>query len=108
MALSEYPYVLEQADQVPDRYLDRIDATLVGYPLRILETNRCIVREISEQDIPALYEIYKEPDITRFMEGLYEDPQKELAYTRDYIKWHYGLYEFGMWIIADHKGRVLG
>ncbi|MCR5283906.1 MAG: GNAT family N-acetyltransferase, partial [Lachnospiraceae bacterium] len=46
--------------------------------------------------------------ITRFMEGLYEDPQKELAYTRDYIKWHYGLYEFGMWIIADHKGRVLG
>ena len=106
--LSGYPYVLEDADQVPDRYLDRIDATLCGYPLQILETEHCIVREISKQDIPGLYEIYKEPEITRYMEGLYEDPQKELAYTQEYIKWHYGLYEFGMWIITDHKGRLLG
>ncbi len=106
--LSRFPYVLEDADHVEESYLDMIDARLCGYPLEILRTDRTIVREICEADVDGLYEIYRDPEITRYMENLYEDKNEELSYTRDYIKWHYGLYGFGMWIITDHEGRLLG
>lgn len=106
--LSGFSYVLEHADEVEDGYLDQIDARLCGRPLEILRTNRCIVREICEADLESLYQIYREPEITRFMEDLYEDPEQERTYIRDYIKWHYGLYGFGMWIITDQKGEILG
>ncbi len=106
--LSRFPYVLEDADHVEESYLDMIDARLCGYPLEILRTDRTIVREICEADLDGLYEIYRDPEITRYMENLYEDRNEELSYTRDYIKWHYGLYGFGMWIITDHKGNLLG
>ena len=89
-------------------YLNMIDARLCGYPMEILRTERCIVREITTEDIPKLYEIYKEPDITKYMEDLYEDRDEEIKYTKDYIKWHYGLYGFGMWIVTDADGRITG
>ena len=108
MDLSAFPYVLEQAEKVEDGYLDLIDARLEGYPLEILRTKRCLVREICEADVDELYEIYKAPEITRFMEPLYENPEQERAYVRDYIKWHYGLYGFGMWIITDLHNRIIG
>ncbi|MBO4338132.1 MAG: GNAT family N-acetyltransferase, partial [Lachnospiraceae bacterium] len=60
------------------------------------------------QDVPKLYEIYKEPEITRYMEDLYENMDEEIKYTQDYIKWHYGLYGFGMWIVTDKAGRIIG
>ncbi|MBR4759554.1 MAG: GNAT family N-acetyltransferase, partial [Lachnospiraceae bacterium] len=106
--LSGYPFVLEDAEQVEDAYLDMIDARLCGYPMEILRTERTIVREICETDVDGLYEIYRDPEITRYMEDLYEDKNEERSYTRDYIKWHYGLYGFGMWIIADLRGRLIG
>ncbi len=107
-----FPYVLTDVgagfENADPAFLDVIDARLCGYPLEILRTERCIVREIRVEDVPKLYEIYKEPEITRYMEDLYEDPREEIKYTEDYIKWHYGLYGFGMWIVTDMEGRITG
>ena len=107
--LSGYPYVLEQAEEVEEAYLEKIRCRLLGLPCEILRTKRCIVREISLADVDKLYEIYAEPSITLYMEGLYAKKEEEIAYTRDYIRYQYGIYDFGMWIIEDRQsGEVIG
>ena len=108
LEMSDFPYVLEKAEEVEEAYLDLIDARLCGYPLEVLRTKRCIVREIRVEDVEELYRIYSDPEITRYMEGLYDDPDQEKSYVRDYIRWHYGLYGYGMWIVTDLKGRIIG
>ena len=109
MDLSGYPYVLEQAEEVEEAYLEKIRCRLLGRPCEILQTRRCIVREICLDDVDKLYEIYADPSITLYMEGLYAKKEEEIAYTRDYIRYQYGIYDFGMWIIEDRQsGEVIG
>lgn len=109
MDLSGYPYVLEQAEEVEKDYLEKIRCRLLGLPCEILQTRRCIVREICLDDVDKLYEIYADPSITLYMEGLYAKKEEEIAYTRDYIRYQYGIYDFGMWIIEDgQSGEVIG
>ena len=109
MDLSGYPYVLEQAEEVEEAYLEKIRCRLLGLPCEILRTKRCIVREICLDDVDKLYEIYADPSITLYMEGLYAKKEEEIAYTRDYIRYQYGIYDFGMWIIEDRQsGEVIG
>ncbi len=108
----DYPYAIERmAEQVGDgtiiseefdtNYLDHILCRMKGIPCEILDTQRCHVREITVSDVDALYEIYKAPEITEFMEDLYEKKEDEIAYTQDYIKYQYGFYDYGMWIVES-------
>lgn len=109
MDLSGYPYVLEHMEEVEKAYLEKIRCRLLGLPCEILQTKRCIVREICLDDVDKLYEIYADPSITLYMEGLYAKKEEEIAYTRDYIRYQYGIYDFGMWIIEDgQSGEVIG
>lgn len=107
--MSAYPYAIENMDEVSSEYLDRLILRFENKPWLILETQRCLVREITPEDVDALYEIYADKEITVYMEDLYETKEEEIAYTKDYIACHYRFYEFGMWIIEDkHSGRILG
>lgn len=77
-------------------------------PWTILETKRCIVREITMEDLDELYELYRMPGITRYMEPLYER-SKEEEYTRAYINNMYHYYGYGMWVIVQKSTqRVIG
>ena len=61
-------------------------------------------------DVEALYQIYQEPSITAYTEGLFEDICEERAYVENYIDKVYKLYEFGVWIIEDklRAGQIIG
>lgn len=74
----------------------------------ILQTKRCIVRELTMDDIDALFELYGPSEITRFVEPLYER-EKEMEYQRNYIREIYGGYGYGMWTVADKgSGKLIG
>ena len=78
-------------------------------PYTILETARCLVREITLADVTRLYEIYADPAITSYIEALYEDEAAERAYIRDYIDNVYGFYGYGMWIVVNKEdGQIIG
>lgn len=80
-----------------------------GLPWSITETERCIIRETTIEDVDAFYEIYSEPEITRYMENLFPQKEDEIAYTKDYIKNVYGFYGYGMWTILEKDtGQVIG
>ncbi|NLL78523.1 MAG: GNAT family N-acetyltransferase [Clostridiales bacterium] len=90
-------------------YFEKVYGRCHGIPWTILETDRCLVREIQLEDLDRLYEIYAEPSITQYMEGLYEDRAEEEQYTRDYIRNMYGFYGYGMWVVEEKKShRLIG
>ena len=87
-------------------------AALTGFhdiPWDITETPRVRIREITVEDVPKLYELYRDESITAFMEPLFADPQQEMIYTEEYIKNVYGFYGYGMWVIEKRdSGQVIG
>lgn len=107
--LSDFPYAVETGEEPDENYLKHVISRFRGEPCHILDTERCTVREITVKDVDRLYEIYAEPQITEFMENLYENREEELAYTKDYIRCHYAFYDFGMWIVQEQEsGRIIG
>ena len=77
-------------------------------PWDIGETDRCLIRELSLSDLPALYELYDKPGMTDFVEPLY-DYETELEYQKAYIENMYGFYEYGMWLVFSRKtGKLIG
>lgn len=101
-------YALESFDGADGEYLKKVYQRHAGEPWEIARTRRCLIRETTVEDVDAFYEIYKDKTITRFMEDLYEDRQREIEYTQDYIKNIYGFYGFGIWTVLEQGGRVIG
>lgn len=105
------PYAIETVEEMDFKYAHRIYQRFQNLPWEIAETDRCIIREMAEEDLDAVYEVYATPSITRYMEGLYENREEELEYTRSYIKNAYTFWGYGTWVIerkSDKKiiGRV--
>lgn len=102
-------YAVEDIADLEARCFERIYLRLTGQPWEILETKRCIVRETVEEDVNAFYRIYSDPTVTEYTEPLYEDKEKEKQYIRNYRKYCYGFYEFGIWSILEKAGgQVIG
>ena len=111
-SLSDYPYAIETTGEEPEEsvyanYLEHVLCRLKGIPCHILDTKRCRVREITPADVDRLYEIYADPQITEFMEDLYKNREDEIAYTQEYIRCHYGFYDFGMWIVEEKASGII-
>ena len=102
-------YILEAPEGTPAEYFERVFRRYAGLPWSILETECCYVRESCEADVEAFYRIYKEPEVTRYTEGLYEHAVSERAYIREYIENVYGYFEFGIWtVVLKESGEIIG
>lgn len=100
------PYAVEHVEELEPVDLVRLYRRLAGQPWDILETGRCRLREMTAMDVDRLYEIYADASITRFMENLYEDREKERRYIEDYRKYVYEFYGYGIWIIEDKASGI--
>lgn len=75
-------------------------------PVVITTTERLTIKELSIEDLPALYEIYQNPINTAFipkMSSLEEEAEKLNAY----IKNMYHFYRFGLWGIFENDSKKL-
>lgn len=109
MNMSRAPYAMENIQELDLVYAERIWQRFQNLPWKIAETDRCVIREMTEEDLEAVYEVYAGESITRYMEGLYEDREKELEYTRSYIQNAYRFWGYGTWVI-ERKGdqKIIG
>lgn len=104
-----YKYVFESFEGMTLDYFVMVYSRFYGLPLEILETERLRVREMTLEDIDRLYEIYAEPSITEYMEGLYPDKKDELEFSKSYIENMYGFYGYGLWMVIEKaSGRIIG
>lgn len=80
-----------------------------GDPWEVIRTNRLLIRETTVEDVDEFYRLYKEPEMTRYMEGLFENPEDERRYQKDYIEKVYGLMGFGIWtVVRTEDNLVIG
>ena len=101
-------YVVMDENAIDEALAERVYKRHTGEPWTIAETKRCIIRELTMDDIDALFELYSKPGITDFVEPLY-DYDKECEYERAYIEHMYGYYEYGMWLIfSKDTGELVG
>lgn len=101
-------YVIERMEEIGYETIDMAYRRLAGLPWEILTTKRCIIRETTEEDVDSFYQIYAEPEITKYMEDLYADREEEIAYIQDYREKVYGFYGYGMWTVVTKEGTVIG
>lgn len=102
-------YAIMNAKECELDFFEGIMKRFLGEPWEILETERCLVRETTVADVDIFYELYRDEEITRYMEPLFEDRDEEIEYTKSYIKNVYEFYGFGMWTVVEkNTGKVIG
>ncbi len=102
-------YAIMDAKECELIFFENLLKRFLGKPWEILETDRCLVRETTVEDVDVFYELYKDKEITEYMEPLFEDRDEEIEYTKSYIKNIYEFYGFGMWTVVEKTtGKVIG
>lgn len=102
-------FLAENLNDCSVEYLERVYRRYKELPWTILETPRCILRETTEADLDAFYQLYAESSITRYMDNLSLDREVELRYIRQYRENVYEFYDFGVWtVLLKETGEVIG
>lgn len=67
------------------------------------------LREQTLDDLDRLYELYASEKITRYIEGLYENREEEVEFTRSYIENMYQFYGYGIWVVClKENDEIIG
>ena len=106
--LSMADYLFEDFDGIDGAFLEMVHAHCFGEPWKVMETDRLIIREMCPDDVDAIYKIYEGNDL-RYTENLFDDIDKERAYIKDYQKYIYNFYDFGIWLFEEKgTGDIIG
>lgn len=101
-------YVIEGFDEIDVSFLDNVLRRFHNVPWIISTTKRCIIRELSLNDLDNLYDLYSKPGMTKYVEPLFSYDE-EMEYEKKYIESMYGYFGYGMWLIFDREsGQLIG
>lgn len=90
-------------------YLQQIYQRLIGEPVVIAKTERLIIREMTDEDAEALWEIQNRQEVRRYTENLSEDRQTELEKHKAYVTHVYPMYGYGFWgVYRKEDGKLIG
>ncbi len=106
--LSDADYLFESFENIDDGFLEMVYSHHFGEPWRVFETERLVIREMCPDDVDDIFAIYEGNDL-KYIEGLYDDKDKELEYIKDYQKYIYNFYDFGIWLFEEKlTGEIIG
>lgn len=106
--LSAAMYAVESPEELDMDFYEKIYRREKGIPWEILETDRCLVREMVPSDAASFYDMYKEPAICKYMKDFHGDVSGEEAYIGEYQK-KYQFFDYGVWsIVLKETGQVIG
>lgn len=102
-------YAVSNLAEVPKEDLHKIYLRLAEKPITILITPHLLVREMTVDDVDDFYRIYSGEGICDYIEPLFEDPENERLYTRNYIRDIYKFYDYGLWTVIDKEtDKIIG
>lgn len=102
-------YIVLDVWDTENEYFFKVWERLNNIPWTISETERLVIRETVEEDLPSLQQIYSDPEITKYTEPLYEDPNEELTYIKEYREKVYAIQGFGIWsLIRKEDNKLIG
>ena len=95
--LSGCRILLEGFEEIDQEFLEQVHTRALGLPVTIAETARLRIREMTLADLPVLNALCRENG--------YDEMGEEEA--KAYIKYMYGLYQCGMWLVTEKKSGCL-
>lgn len=102
-------FAIEDLTELEADFFEKVYQRFEGIPWHIIDTKRLSIREMYPGDLDGLYEMYEDPEVTRFTENLFSEKEKELQYIHDYIHHVYSYYGFGTWMLVDKEsGELIG
>jgi len=100
--------LVEGFEEVDRDFLEKVFQRYHHIPWTILETERCILRELSLADMDELFALYEGEGIGKFTETLYPY-EEEKEFQRAYINNMYRFFGYGMWLIfSKETGKMIG
>ena len=100
--------LVEGFDEVDVDFLEKVWQRHHRIPWTILETPRCIVRELTLEDLDALFELYGDGEIDKYTDSLYPY-EEEKEFLRAYIENMYRYFGYGLWLVfSKETGELIG
>ena len=100
--------LVEGFDEVDVDFLEKVWQRHHRIPWTILETERCVVRELTLDDLDALFELYGDGEIDKYTDPLYSY-EEEKEFQRAYIENMYRYFGYGLWLVFSREtGRLIG
>lgn len=93
--ISAAPYAIESLADADERFLERVARRFLGFPWKICETKRLLIREIAWDDFDEIWE-------NQIGRGFGSTEELEA-----YVKNQYRFYEFGFWALLDKAHKTL-
>lgn len=80
-----------------------------GEPVIIANTRRLLIRELAENDIEDMYQIYQDPQIRKYIDNIDDYKEAEKNKLRAYIKNVYSFYGYGLWgVFSKTSHKLIG
>jgi RimJ/RimL family protein N-acetyltransferase len=107
--LSKAAVLIEGFDEINYKFVENIYHRAHNIPITIAVTNRLILRELSVNDIPGMYQIYQNPEVKRFIPDIDEYLENEVEKHKAYIKNVYNFYGYGLWgVFSKETNELIG
>lgn len=100
--------LVEGFEEVDVDFLEKVYQRHHHIPWTILETERCVVRELTLDDLDDLFDLYRDGEISRYTDDLHTyEEEKELQ--RAYIENMYRYFGYGLWLVfSKDTGALIG
>lgn len=96
-------------DWLPEDFLWRVWLRSRNLPWHICETDRLVLREMTETDLDFLYEMQEDEEAARFLDALDSDRDAQRQKLAAYRQQMFGFYGFGIWIVLEKEsGKPVG
>ena len=101
--------LLESPEEVSAGYLNQVYCHEKGIPATIAETKRCYIREMTAEDMDALYEILIDEETAKYLPAKAGTREEELEKLVSYVSCVYSFFGYGYWgVFSKETGELIG
>lgn len=96
-------YAIDCLNAIDYNYIDLVYHRTYMLPMMIAQTERLIIRELSEKDANQVKQIFEDKSIARIATGLYNEEEELKHSLRRYYRENYQFFEYGYWGIFHRQ-----
>ncbi len=99
--------LLESFETIDYRFFKNVHSRSNGIPITIANTKHLVIAEMTVEDVEMMYEIYKDPEVRKYVAGIDEYMEYEMEKQAAYIKNVYSFYGYGIWGVYSKTSKKL-
>lgn len=101
--------LLESPAEVSITYLNQVYCHEKKLPATVAETKRCYIREMTGEDMDALYEILTDEETAKYLPAKAGSREEELEKLISYVSCVYSFFGYGYWgVFLKETGELIG